>query len=107
MSNVVEASKDFIIEQLKRENEELRRQIKAFQMPSPEELLCLEQIQYLRDRSAQREMALDDVKKLDLLIKNLRLVREQSKDSSSAPKFRDVTESDLVAIAQSQPEDIP
>ena len=40
---------------------------------SPEEMICIEQINIFHNRSAERELTLDEVKRLDLLIKNLRL----------------------------------
>lgn len=63
-----------------------------------EELVCIEQINILKEHSRKRELDINEVKKLDLLIKNLRLIRSQPTEADSA-SFRDVTEVDLVAIA--------
>lgn len=64
-----------------------------------EELICVEQIKILKERSQTRELDINDVKKLDLLIKNLRLIRSQPTENSQEVPFRDVSEVDLVAIA--------
>jgi hypothetical protein len=45
---------------------------------SAEEHICIEQLNILKQRSDTRELNLEEVKRLDLLIKNLRLIREQS-----------------------------
>lgn len=64
-----------------------------------EELVCVEQIQILRTHSANRELSLDEVKRLDILIKNLRLIRDQSTQAIDNKGYRDVSEAELVAIA--------
>lgn len=45
------------------------------QLPD-EELICLEQIKKLKEIASLRDLSLDEVKKLDLLHKNLKLSRE-------------------------------
>lgn len=45
---------------------------------TPEEALIEGQIEILQNRAINFELTLEDVKKLDLLIKNKRLVKEQS-----------------------------
>ena len=69
-----------------------------------EELICVEQIKILKDRSQSKELDINDVKKLDLLIKNLRLIRSQPTGNVNA-NYRDVSEADLVAIALGTKED--
>lgn len=64
-----------------------------------EEFICIEQISILKERSRTKELDINDVKKLDLLIKNLRLIREQS-TSKVDTAIRDVSEIDLLAIAK-------
>lgn len=90
------------LEALRKENEELKKAVARFaslnETVTPEELICIEQIRILQNRSNQRELSLEEVKKLDYLIKNLRLIKERSTQNLSVP-FRDVTEADLVAIA--------
>lgn len=63
-----------------------------------EELICIQQIKILRERSNTRELDINDVKKLDLLIKNIRLIRSQPTDNINA-SYKDVSEEDLLAIA--------
>lgn len=95
------------IRQLRIDKEQLLRRVKELteiKNITPEELICVEQINILQNRSAQRELSLEEVKKLDYLIKNLRLIKEQSTANLASATYRDVTEEDLVAIA-SQPED--
>lgn len=69
-----------------------------------EELICIEQIEVLRSHSAKRELSLDEVKRLDILIKNLRLLREQSTQAIETKGYRDVSEAELVAIATGRTE---
>lgn len=71
---------------------------------SAEELICIEQIQILRSKSANRELDLDEVKRLDILIKNLRLIRDQSTQAIDTVGYRDVSEAELVAIATGKSE---
>lgn len=65
---------------------------------SPEELICISQIKILEGMSNSRELTLDEVKKLDLLIKNHRLIKNKSTENLN-PQYRDVSEAELVAIA--------
>lgn len=98
-----------LVVNLERENKDLKKQVEQLKNQlaqqtlghhvTPEEIVCIEQIEVLRNRSAQRELSLEEVKKLDLLIKNLRLIKEQSTENVSSPKWRDVSEDALVAIA--------
>ena len=65
---------------------------------SSEEKICIEQIDRLERQSAERQLTLEEVKRLDLLVKNLKLIREEStivvNNRADALK-----ESELVAIA--------
>lgn len=67
---------------------------------TPEEMICMEQIKILHERSTQRELTLDDVKRLDILVKNLRLIREMSNNTIDVSSHGSVEEADLVRIAQ-------
>ena len=69
-----------------------------------EELICIQQIKILRERSNTRELDINDVKKLDLLIKNIRLIRSQPTDNINA-SYKDVSEEDLLAIASGKTTD--
>ena len=67
---------------------------------TPEEEICIIQIERLQKLSNERALVLDEVKRLDLLVKNLKLIREEStiilnKNSDT------LKEEDLVAIIRS------
>lgn len=109
---VKEMALDFraeLVTNLERENTDLKKQVEELKHQlaqkvlghiTPEELVCIEQIKILQNRSAQRELSLEEVKKLDLLIKNLRLIREQSTENVTNAQWREVFSEDaLVAIA--------
>lgn len=64
-----------------------------------EETICMEQMEILKKRSEQRALSLEDVKIFDILVKNLKLIREGQVDEKKKDTFRDVEEIDLVAIA--------
>lgn len=51
-----------------------------------EQALLEEQIDIIQRRSIGQELSLEDTKKLDLLIKNLKLVKEQEKTFDGTPK---------------------
>lgn len=67
---------------------------------APEEVICLQQIAFLEEQSMKRALTLDEVKRLDLLVKNLNVIRETA--ILEANKAVDqLKEADLVAIVQS------
>ena len=99
-----------IIEKLQEENESLKNKVATLQsnnLPtfggrvSSEELICVEQIEMLRAKSIGRELTLEEVKKLDLLNKNLRLAREQATQVIDTLEYSNISEEDLESIAQS------
>lgn len=73
-----------MIEKLKQENALLKKKLKKFDAKTNiskipvEELICIQEINALYEISTKRDLTLEEVRKLDLLIKNLRLIREQS-----------------------------
>jgi hypothetical protein len=81
-----------------------QRKVSYNSMPD-EELICIEQIQVLKTKSSSRELSLDEAKRLDLFIKNLRLIREQSTEVINSADYRDLGEEALVRIASSTTED--
>lgn len=113
---VNEDFKSQIVTDLENENKNLKKQIEELKQQlvdsmfkkeiTPEEMVCIEQIKVLQSRSNQRELSLDEVKKLDLLVKNLRLIREKSTENVHSPRYRDVTSAEdiLVEIATQSPE---
>jgi esterase/lipase len=111
----VEKQQD-LLEKFMREVSELKKQldhaneiIKSMGSPlllsneNDEELICIEQIRILKDRSRSKELDINDVKKLDLLIKNLKLIRSEPTANINA-NYRDVSEEDLLAIATGKSE---
>lgn len=84
------------------ENIVLKQQLgNKYSEPSNEELVCIEQIRLMKLASDLRELSLDEVKRLDLLVKNLKML----KDSRSKDKdidFDSITEEELVAIASNK-----
>ena len=64
-----------------------------------EELICVQQIEMIKQASLKRELDINEVKKLDLLIKNLRLIRSQPTGVNDTT-IRDVSETDLIALAK-------
>jgi hypothetical protein len=64
-----------------------------------EELICLEQIDLLKMKSKDRELSLDETKRLDIFIKNLRLIRNESTEVINTTNYSTVNEVELVAIA--------
>lgn len=107
MSDVVELKADFnaqLIVDLKKENERLKQQIVELSIAkqiSEEELICIRQISILHDRSQQRELSLEEIKKLDLLVKNLKLITGNVDDKKLIRDIGNIQEDVLVAIATS------
>lgn len=66
---------------------------------SPEENICIQQIDRLEKTSLTRELTLEEVKRLDLLVKNMKLIREESTIVLNSKKSDNLGEADLVAIA--------
>ncbi len=69
---------------------------------TPEETICVQQISRLETLSNERQLTLEEVKKLDLLVKNLKLVREESTIVVSNKDQAKLGENDLVAIIRSE-----
>lgn len=94
------------IEVLKEKNTHLENVLKQVVRPglvadvSQEELICIEQIDIIKNRSSQRELTTDEVKKLDLLIKNLKLLRQESTVIMSKSSYRALPEDELLSIAE-------
>jgi hypothetical protein len=71
---------------------------------SDEEAICIQQITLLKNKSMNREMDLDEIKRLDLLVKNLRLAREKTERQAREPEYLPIKEADLVELAKSDNE---
>jgi len=99
------------IKELQQENNELKNKLATLQsnnLPSfggrisSEELICVEQIEMLRSKSIGRELTLEEVKKLDLLNKNLRLAREQATQVIDTIEYANISEEELENIASQE-----
>lgn len=66
---------------------------------SPEQALIEEQIFMIQQRSYAKELTLEDVKKLDILLKNKNLIKEKDTLKADSKKLG-YTNVDLVQIAQ-------
>lgn len=89
--SIIEAEKSFEIKALRDEIEKLKNIVTKYQilmkeagvesdtnLISDEEVICVREISRLKELSAERELSTDEVKKLDLLHKNLKLARGES-----------------------------
>ena len=67
---------------------------------SNEELICEKQILLLKDQSIIRELTLEEVKKMDLLVKNLNLTRGKSTSISGKSKKlpNDIPDAKLIEL---------
>ncbi len=73
---------------------------------TPEEDICIRQIDKLQGKSNERELTLEEVKRLDLLVKNLKLIREESTIVvNNKGRSESMTEAELVAIARTSQTD--
>lgn len=100
-----------IIEKLQAENTMLKEKLSNAQsLPtipnfggrvSSEEMICIEQIEILKNKSVGRELTLEEVKKLDLLNKNLRLAREQATQVIDTMDYQSMSTEELEQLAQS------
>lgn len=100
-----------VIYLLKKENKALKERLYVTELRlqttplSSEEIICIDQIAILKGCSSKRELSLDEVKRLDLLIKNLRLIRQQSTQVIESKDYINMKESDLVAAINSTSSD--
>jgi len=68
---------------------------------TPEEELCEVQINNLNGISRERKLTLEEVKMLDLLIKNKRLIKKQSTSNNELTLPEEMSDEDLMRIAES------
>lgn len=92
------------LETVKEKNKQLEATISLFSKKNliekitSEEMICIEQIASLKIKSSSRDLTLEETKKLDILIKSLKLIREEKPKETNSPSS--ITgEDDLVAIA--------
>lgn len=115
--NVIDLGKDFqanlpsieFIDKLKEENRVLRQKVQQLEQMlmstsesltlkvTPEEQICIKQIDSLNRISNERDLTLEEVKKLDFLVKNLKLIRKEA-NSIVEMSAKDVTPDELLAL---------
>ncbi len=107
------------VKQLEEENNNLKRDIVKFNKDlfvpaapnlvkieiTPEESIVTEQIFYMQHESAKRPLSLEEVKKLDLLVKNLKLIKDQPTTIIAEAPRREIPEAQLLEIAERKLED--
>lgn len=69
---------------------------------SPEEEIAEIQLNKLKEASKNRALTLEEARIYDLLVKNKRLSRKESTINLESSNYRDVSEADLIKIAESQ-----
>lgn len=117
VKNVIDLGKDFqanlpsieFIDKLKDENRNLKQKVQQLEQMlmstreslalnvSPEEQICVKQIDSLNRISNDRDLTLEEVKKLDFLVKNLKLIRKEANNIVEMTA-KDVTPDELLAI---------
>jgi len=117
--NVIDLGKEFkanlpsieFIDKLKEENRVLRQKVQQLEQMlmstgesltlkvSPEEQICVKQIDSLNRISNDRDLTLEEVKKLDFLVKNLKLIRKEA-NSIVEMSAKDVTPDELLALLE-------
>jgi hypothetical protein len=97
-----------LIEKLQEENASLKERLSNGAPSllggkvSTEEMICIEQLEMLRSKSIGRELTLEEVKKLDLLNKNLRLAREQATSVIDTIEYQSMSAEELEQIASQE-----
>lgn len=73
---------------------------KEFNRPiTDEEAICITQLSMLKKDAMTRPLTIDEVRILDTLVKNLRLLQGASTENTAPVKLKDVTQSKLLEIA--------
>lgn len=70
---------------------------------TPEEALIDAQIEMIRSSNFANEMDLNDVKKLEILLKSKKLLKDEGKTFSGSSKLAPVSNADLLQIAAKKP----
>lgn len=97
----------FEIKTLKEKNQHLEQLLtslskgESVKEVSQEEMICIEQIFLLKRKSSERELTLDEAKRLDLFIKNLKVIRGDSIKNADIISVERMDENDLIKIATS------
>lgn len=108
---IIDAQKEFKIKKLEEEVSNLKKEIDKYRVLlkdldpdadvsdiSDEEIIIVQQISKLKAYSSQRELTNDEVKNLDLYVKNLRLIRGLNNRDKSAGKAKNLSKEELESI---------
>ena len=112
-SNVIDAEREFETIALRNEIEKLKNEVIKYKIllneidsdanpdiVSDEEAICVEQIHKLKENSGKRQLSTDEVKKLDILHKNLKLARGQGTRVGARNQAGALSAKDLADIAK-------
>lgn len=69
------------------------------------QLICENQIARIKERAMQTELTWEDTRKLDVLIKNLKLLTEKKDSKTISTTARDIPEDALLTIASQSTDD--
>jgi len=101
--NIVEINKELKI--LREENAQLKLMLKEKlevenqRKVTPEEAICVTQIRFIYETSQDRELTLEEVKKLDLFVKNLKMIRGEIIELPKKNKVDGLSSTKLIEIA--------
>ena len=111
--NVIDAEKEFEMIALRNEVEKLKYEVIKYKILlneidsdanpdiiSDEEAICVEQIRKLKESSGKRQLSTDEVKKLDILHKNLKLARGEGTRVGARNKVGSMSAKDLADIVK-------
>lgn len=69
---------------------------------APEEEIAAMQLERLRQAAQSRSLTLEEIRAYDLLVKNKRLVLDESTINLGKNQYRDVTDADLLKLAAAE-----
>ena len=111
--NLIDSGKEFEAITLRNEIERLKNEVIKYKIllneidsdanpdiVSDEEVICVEQIHKLKESSGKRQLSTDEVKKLDILHKNLKLARGEGHRVGAKNKMGEMSASELANIAK-------
>jgi hypothetical protein len=65
-----------------------------------EEVICVQQIKLLKEKSDEEELSIEDVKKLDILHRNLKIARGENTRVNQKSKTNNASTKDLISIVK-------
>jgi hypothetical protein len=111
--NILEAEKDFEIRALTAEVEKLRNELTKYKILlkevdedinpdviTDEEVICVREISKLKKITEERDLSTDEVKKFDMLHKNLKLARGETSRIGSKSKVSKMSQEELERLAK-------